>query len=175
MLLYRFTGCRRQEALALQADDLDFSARTIRIGAQYFGGGRLGVTKGKRVRVVDMADPLVEPLRDAIRRSDALAKDCGVPREPRWLFRSPYRPEWPLNPGYINHALVVVRTEAGVPAAQLKSFRHSLATLLMQRGESPEYVRRTLGHRDLATTLRYTADRRMSRPKALEVLADPTS
>jgi len=169
LMVYAFTGCRRNEGLGLQESDLDFAAGTIRIERQWHGrSDGVGIPKGRRGRTIDMAQALEAPLRDAIKRSRWIANALDMPSEsPRWVFRSPYT-GLPYNPAYPNHVMRALRgTET---TATPKGFRHHAATVLMHAGESPRFVQLTLGHRDLATTMRYVSERRMSRRAALDVL-----
>ncbi len=50
----------------------------------------------------------------------------------------------------------VVRTAAGMPDVRLHDLRHSYASFALRRGETVLTIGRLLGHRDPATTLKYT-------------------
>jgi len=56
----------------------------------------------------------------------------------------------------LSHRFVHLREAAGVPAATLHRFRHSVATQLVADGKILKAQAR-LGHRDPATTLRHYA------------------
>ena len=49
-----------------------------------------------------------------------------------------------------------LREAAGVPDVRLHDLRHSYASLALRQGETVLTIGRLLGHRDPATTLKYT-------------------
>ena len=49
-----------------------------------------------------------------------------------------------------------VRTAAGLPDVRLHDLRHSYASFALRQGEAVSTIGRLLGHRDPATTLKYT-------------------
>lgn len=161
------TAMRRGEGLGLQAEDADFSAGTITVARQWHPGGLPpGLPKGRRPRTLDLPPGLAEVLRTAIRESDDLARRRGFPLTPRWIFRSirtghPYAPDW------IGKRMKAVLREAGLSESYTpKSLRHTVATTLVTHGEPPRYVQMLLGHRHLATTMRYVHERRLRRRQA---------
>ena len=50
----------------------------------------------------------------------------------------------------------IVRMKAGLPDVRLHDLRHSYASFALRQGETVLTIGRLLGHRDPATTLRYT-------------------
>jgi integrase len=170
--VYRSTGCRRNEAIGLQASDVDFRAHTLTIARQYYGGGDVGLPKGRRSRTIDLSTSLERILRDAIVESDALAAAAGVPASPRWIFRSSYLPDAPWNPGHVTR--VVSETARAVCGRGWgpKALRHAVATALLARGVSPRYAQLTLGHRDIATTMVYVDARPARNRAAVDALDD---
>ncbi len=169
VLTYALSGMRRNEGLGLQIDDLDFTAGTIRVARQWHGGGSIGPPKGRRERVIDMAEELQPELMEAVHASRALASRLGCPPEPAWLFRSP-RGGVPWSPKTVNYVLAQVSLEAVGRRIGPKALRHTVATTLMNSGVSPRYVQSLLGHQQIATTMLYVADEGIRDPGALRVL-----
>jgi integrase len=165
---YQATGCRRNEALGLQADDLDFTAGVLTIRRQWHGAGRVGPPKGRRPRTIDMATDLVDVLRDALADSDQTARSLGRDG-PRWVFRAP-QTGVPWHPSFVGRAIGLTSAEVCGERFGPRSFRHAVATKLLYDGEAPRYVQLLLGHQHLATTMTYVAHRGLRRREAVDRL-----
>jgi len=70
-----------------------------------------------------------------------------------WVFTSDLAHRNRLGAEVLGHRFTRIRDEAGVPAATLHRFRHSVATTLVRDGKILDAQAR-LGHADAATTLR---------------------
>ncbi len=132
-------GLRVGEARGLQRWDVDLTERTIRVVRQIHRNGMLGeFPKGNKRRVVPIVGSLVPVLGRLVER-----------REP-WCF-----PEVVGATGYqiIRRALHRIAKATGLKPLSPKAFRHTFGSTLIARGESPEAVRRMMGHADLRTTI----------------------
>ena len=78
-----------------------------------------------------------------------------LPRTDEWIFPAPTG-VGPMPTETLYRCWRVVRTAAGVPDVRLHDLRHSYASFALRRGETVLTIGRLLGHRDPATTLRYT-------------------
>ena len=79
----------------------------------------------------------------------------GLPRTGPWVFPAS------AGPGAISAEALyrfwcVARVAAGVPDLRLHDLRHSYASFALRQGETILVIGRLLGHRDPASTLRYT-------------------
>lgn len=81
------TGMRLGEAVALQWDDLDFTAREIRV-ARAFSAGRVETPKPGHGRTLDMSQQLARVLRrlEIDRKAETLRR--GWREVPPWIFCS---------------------------------------------------------------------------------------
>ena len=128
--LLMLTGCRRNEILELQWDNVDLERREIRLRDTKTGPrtvplnpAAVGVLSGLR-RVP--GNPWVLPGREAGRRISSL-------NEP-WLR---------------------LRARAGLKDVRLHDLRHSFASRALALGESLPMIARLLGHAEVQTTARY--------------------
>jgi integrase len=147
-------GLRPGEAFALQPDDLDLKARTLRVERAVTMGARVKDTKTHDVRTVDLTQELAQTLRRWLvsLKAESLAAGRG---EPAWLF--------PKTDGTLmdkDHAAAVFRkilTLAKLPGYRVYDCRHTYASLLLASGAPITYVSQQLGHSSPATTLRFYA------------------
>ncbi len=79
----------------------------------------------------------------------------GLPREAAWVFPSP-RTGGFLSARAVGAVWCRVRTEADLRDVRLHDLRHSYASMALAQGETVLTIGRLLGHRDPATTLKYT-------------------
>ena len=145
------TGLRISEAIALQPDDLDFGQRTIWVRRNGYRK-RVTTPKSNRTRKVDMSQQLARTLQGwlSLRQAEAIVR--GDPPAP-WLF-----------PGVRGGLLDVdwftervwrpLQARAGLRYRTPHQARHTFAALLLQQGESLDYVKVQLGH----SSIRVTAD-----------------
>lgn len=124
------TGCRRNEVLELQWNDIDRTAGELRI--------RDGKTGGRMVPLT----PQVKKVLDEISR---------VPENP-WVIAGE-KPGSHLKG--INPSWLAVRAEAELKGVRLHDLRHSWASRALALGESLSMIGKLLGHRRLETTARY--------------------
>ena len=79
----------------------------------------------------------------------------GLPRTAEWTFPAPTG-GGPMPTETLYRCWRVVRAAADLPDVRLHDLRHSYASFALRRGETVMTIGRLLGHRDPATTLRYT-------------------
>ena len=128
--LLMLTGCRSDEVLTLQWDDIDRTARVIRLRDSKTGP-----------RMVPLTGPALTVL-DRIERED------GVP----WVFRGA-KPKSRL--AYLSGHWKRVRTAAGLDDVRLHDCRHSYASRALALGEGLPVIGRLLGHVTVGTTAKY--------------------
>jgi tyrosine recombinase XerC len=149
--LFYASGLRLSELVGLDVDDLNLSARVLRV---------LG--KGGKQRLV----PFNHSAGDAVR---AWLKDWGTLRgqsPPRSSRGTGRRPREPLFLNYQGTRLStrsvdrLVRRYVAACSARLgispHALRHSFATHLLERGADLRAIQELLGHSRLSTTQRYT-------------------
>ncbi len=123
------TGCRQSEI------------RTLRW--QAYRDGDLHLEDGKSgPRLVWLSSPARTLLE-------------GLPRNGPFAFPSSRR-EGPMCTESLYRFWRPLRQQAGLPGLRLHDLRHSYASFALRRGEAVPTIGRLLGHRDPATTLRYT-------------------
>ncbi len=123
------TGCRKSEILNLQWSD-------YREGKLYLRDGKTGP------RTVWLSSPARRILDE-------------LPRRGRWMFPSP-RGEGPLSKSMLGYFWCDVRREAGIIDVRCHDLRHSYASIALAHGETILTIGRLLGHKNPATTLKYT-------------------
>ena len=143
-LLYG-AGLRVAEAAGLDVEDVDLSARLVRV---------LG--KGSKERVVPFGEEAGEalraylPVRAALRHGAAAADDAG---EPLFVNRRGGR----LTTRSMARLLKRRLRAAGLPAdLSPHALRHSFATHLLEAGADLRSIQELLGHASLSTTQKYT-------------------
>ncbi len=127
--LLLLTGCRKGEIVTLKW--------------RYYREGKLFLPDSK-----------VGP-RTVWLSSAARAVLDSVPREAAWVFPSP-RTDGCLAAETVGRIWHRVRAEAGLCDVRLHDCRHTYASMALAQGETVLTIGRLLGHRDPATTLKYT-------------------
>ena len=79
----------------------------------------------------------------------------GLPREAPWIFPSPQTDSF-LSAQALGTVWHRVRAEADLRDVRLHDCRHTYASMALAQGETVLTIGRLLGHRDPATTLKYT-------------------
>jgi len=144
------TGLRLGELLGLQWGDIDFPKHEIRVSRQ-ITRRRLETLKSGYGRTVDMSEQLEHVLQRLLveRKTETLKR--GWREMPAWVFCT--AEGTPFDESRVRKAMRRVLKAAGLPLHfSPHCFRHTYASLLLQQGESPEYVRRQLGHSSIVLT-----------------------
>jgi len=161
------TGMRSGEAIALQRADVDHEQMHIDI-RRGFSEGLVGPTKSRKPRRVDMSRSLQEVLREQETRVKELALRRGRPA-PEWIF--PAREGRIRNLRNLERAFEVARAAAGLPEHLTPHcLRHTFSTLLLEQGESIEYVAQQLGDSIEVTAQVYDQWARIQSPGAVDRL-----
>ncbi len=127
--LLLLTGCRKGEIITLKW--------------RYYREGNLF-----------LADSKVGP-RSVWLSSAAREVLDSVPRSPVWVFPSP-QTDGCLTVATLDRAWQRIRAEADLRDVRLHDCRHTYASMALAQGETVLTIGRLLGHRDPATTLKYT-------------------
>jgi integrase len=149
-------GLRVGEARGLKADDVDFPRQQCRIVRSVRDNTRVGPTKSGRARVVELAPSvlrLLEPYR----------------RRVGWCFPGRDRGTV-ISYTTVRMAMRAICDQARLPLGSPHALRHAYASGLVQAGVSLEFVRRSLGHQSIATTMLYAAHLPLPRPDVLDAM-----
>ena len=145
------SGLRRSEIFALRPEDLDWHTPKITIRRAWQNFERkdrvLGPPKGKRERDAPFDPVLQEAIKKLWEENGKhdfvfCRKDSAIPGS-SWIYVR--------FPGWLKRAGIELKGREIVP----HSSRHSLASLLEDRGVSLRYIQELLGHSDLKTTKGY--------------------
>jgi integrase len=127
-----YCGARRNEALAMRWQDVDFKQEQLTIGAE-------GDTKNRSTRVVDFTPKLRAHLLDMKKRR---APDS------QWLFPSPQRGERDIPAKTFRESLGLVRTQAKMPDFNFHDCRHHFVSMCVMSGVDFMTIAAWVGHRD---------------------------
>ena len=127
--LLLLTGCRKSEIVTLKW-------RHYREGKLFLPDSKVGP------RTVWLSSP-------------ARAVLDGLPRSAVWIFPSPQTHSC-LSVGTLDRAWRCMRSEADLCDVRLHDCRHTYASMALTQGETVLTIGRLLGHRNPATTLKYT-------------------
>lgn len=150
------TGARRGELAALQIADLDGRLLSIEraVSAGVLTTPKSG--RGRRITVgthtAQLWHQLTTTWADRWREQQVRDVAAATPLGP-WVFTADHAHQRRLGAEVLGHRFTRIRNDAGVPAATLHRFRHSVATTLVRDGKILDAQAR-LGHADAATTLR---------------------
>jgi integrase len=144
------TGTRLGEALALKWDDVDFSAREIRV-VRSLSRGQVDTPKAGHGRTVDISRMLAEMLRHLEQQRAAQVLAQGWSTLPSWVFCT--EAGTPMDESKVRRAMRKVLMHAKLPPHfSPHCLRHTYASLMLQQGESLTYVQRQLGHASINLT-----------------------
>jgi integrase len=143
------TGLRIGEALTLQVSDIDLARREVSVRRTWgsrkkaLGERRINTPKSGQPRRVDLSKQLCDVLGSylATRTSDSA-----------WVF--PGDDGWPMTPSAFRYSIWLPLLErSGVRYRKPHTLRHTLASMLIQAGESLAYVKEQLGHHSIKITV----------------------
>ena len=145
------TGVRMGELLALQWGDVDYHGRFLEICRNYTHW-QITTPKSGESRRVDMSLELTQALKDLYldRQLDTAAK--GWEEVPEWIFCS--ETGGLLHPNNLRDRVFYRALKAaGLRKVRFHDLRHTFASLLLQQGESPVYVKEQMGHSSIQITV----------------------
>lgn len=166
VLAMPYTGCRLGEVAGLRVSDVDWGERTITV-ARAVTNGRLGPTKGRRLRVVPIVDqfaPILYEAAEAKGRHDL-------------LFAGP-------RGGYLNSKNLTRALDWHRWRDQVKTFapderplhwhdlRHTAAVFFFRAGLSAPDVQALMGHSSLLVTQLYADTRKEAARRAAPLVSN---
>ncbi len=141
------TGMRQGELLALRWQDVDWTARRIRIRQNYVRG-EYGTPKSKRsTRSVPLADMLGGEL-DQHHQHSAYGADADL------VFAHPHTGK-PIDRSRLLKRYKAALKAAGVREVRFHDLRHTFGTRMAGAGVAMRTLQEWMGHRDFKTTLIY--------------------
>jgi len=144
------TGLRQGELLALQWDDLNFTGRFIEVRRNYTHE-QITTPKSGEGRKVDMSRELAQTLKELQIDRQLEAVTRGWKTVPLWVFCDERGNLMHHNP--VRKAFHQLLKTAGVRRVRFHDLRHTFASLLLQQGESPVYVKEQMGHSSINITV----------------------
>lgn len=141
-----FTGVRPGEAMALQFKDLKNGSISISKTISSHGKREIGTPKTNTSNRIIKIDKVLE--RDLLNLKKIYEKEYPF-RNDLFIFGGIK----PLSPTTINRRKEKACKKANIRPITLHQFRHSHATLLIQKGIMINEVSRRLGHSKVSTTL----------------------
>ena len=145
------TGMRMGELLALQWGDVDWQSRFIDVQRNYTHF-RITTPKSGESRRVDMSRELAQTLADLHTERQLEAAASKWETVPEWVFCSEVGGL--LHPHNVRDRIFYgLLTKAKLRKVRFHDLRHSFASLLLQNGESPVYVKDQMGHSSIQVTV----------------------
>jgi integrase len=145
------TGLRLGELLALQWPDIDFNGRFIEVRRNLVAG-RVTTPKNGKTRRVDMSAQLTDALRALHRARKKETLKHGWGSVPAWVFST--ESGGPLDGDNLRHRVFYrLLAKAELRRVRFHDLRHTFASLLLQNGESPTYVKEQMGHSSIQVTV----------------------
>ncbi len=151
-------GLRRSELLGLKEEDLDLEAATLQIrrGLTIAPGGGVALQTTKRKssqRLLELSPETVGALKT--HKSLRAKEQLLAPHWDEQGFLFTKRTGGHLHPQTLyTKYFLPARERASVPPIHFHDLRHTYATLALLNGVPVKVVSETLGHKDIATTLR---------------------
>ena len=145
------TGMRLGELIALQWGDIDYHGRFIEVQRNCVLR-RITTPKSGESRRVDMSRELTQALKDLyIERQLESAANSWNEMAP-WIFCN--ETGGLLDPDNLRKRVFYgLLKRAGMRHLRFHDLRHTFASLLLQQGESPVYVKEQMGHSSIQVTV----------------------
>jgi len=155
------TGMRLGELIAIRWGDLDFNHKVIIEGGKVenrpfiwvrrtYRRGKFTPPKNGKTRKVDMSRQLRDTLEDHLTREKKRALKEGWGAVPDLVF---HRDGKVIEQNYIRRVFKKVLNKAELSDMKFHGLRHTFASLLLSKGESPVYVKEQLGHHSIQITV----------------------
>jgi integrase len=133
------TGLRFGELIALMWTDIDFERKILTV-QRGIAKGRMGSTKGNKIRKIPLAADLLEMFAFRIRRSEYVFTD----EKGQLLKQMPFCDR-----------IRSLAKKAGIRRIGWHTLRHTFASQLANNGIAIQVIQALLGHSDIKTTMRY--------------------
>jgi integrase len=146
-----FTGMRPKELAFISWNDIDLELRTVKVQAKPQWGFQI---KTDEERIIPLSKEAIILLKT-------------IPRKTRWVFSKKKTPVLDIRKAIKNAAKEAGITKTVTPGM----LRHTFATHALMAGADIVSVQAILGHKDLATTTRYTHALDPAKRKAVELLS----
>jgi integrase len=145
------TGLRMGELLALQWGDIDYHGRFIEVRRNYTRR-KLCTPKTGENRRVDMSLELTQAMKNLYAERQLQTVVNGWSDVPLWVFCD--ESGGLLDPDNLRKRVFyrVLKT-SGLRQIRFHDLRHTFASLLLQHGESPVYVKDQMGHSSIQVTV----------------------
>jgi len=155
------TGMRLGELLAVKWSDIDFSHQlTLEDGSveerpfiwvkRSYRRGRFTPPKNGKSRKVDMSNQLKAVLQDHLTREKKRVLKEGEGEVPELVFHKDGKV---IEQKYIQRLFKRIMNKAELREIKFHGLRHTFASLLLSKGESPVYVKEQLGHSSIQITV----------------------
>ena len=144
------TGLRMGELFGLQWGDVDFNSRFLEV-RRNITRGRIETPKSGQLRRVDMSKQLAADLKELSRQKKAEYLQKGEPM-PEWVFVNSDGTPLEQN-NFRKRVFTGLLAKAGLRQVRFHDLRHTFASLLLQQGESPTYVKEQMGHHSIQVTV----------------------
>jgi integrase len=145
------TGMRIGEVFGLEWGDVDFNGCFLEVKRSIVKG-RIETPKNGKTRRVDMSKQLTGTLKElrTQRKRETLSK--GWAKVPDRVFVT--ERGCTINTDTFRYRIFhKVLEKAGLRKTRIHDLRHTYASLLIQQGESPAYVRDQMGHHSIKVTV----------------------
>jgi integrase len=144
-------GASAHLEVALQWGDIDFQGRFINV-QQNWVDGHLTTPKSGKSRGVDMSLHLTDSFKalSVERKKETLKKGWG--QMPHWVFTN--EAGGMMDPeNFRSRVWAKLHPKAGMRRIRIHDLRHTVASLLIQQGESLAYVKDQMGHHSIQVTV----------------------
>jgi integrase len=143
-----YTGMRLGEGLGLTWTYVKFKENVIRVELAY-SHGKMGPPKTEASR---RSIPMLPLLSE---RLQALYVEQGEPKPEALLFSLDLEKRTtPLDPSNVRRDFNKALEKAGLKKVDMKSFRHSFVSIMLDSGATLAVISRCVGHANIATTAR---------------------
>ena len=154
VLLIMHTGLRVGEALGLTTENVDFQNNTIRV-SQAWSQNMLGPTKTKNAkRLIPVNVSVMQKLKRWCELRDNYYTERGLVNENKMFFRN--KGGKIPRPTSITACYKQLQCKLGITGAySIHTVRHTLASLLLEKGADMVQISKLLGHANTSITSRY--------------------
>jgi integrase len=153
-VLFR-TGMRFGEAVALKIKDIDLRKRQVLVRRSFSSGQFLEESpKNGKARQVDLSRSLIAELKDhlTLMEAEAAAEGKPSPTPESWVFKNGAG-ELILTNNFRDRVWRPMLKSLALRYRDVKSIRHTFATLAIMAGVNVVYVSKQLGHSSITLTV----------------------